>query len=248
MYPLAHLFFTQKLFGFLDRPLALGSIFPDMIISSGLSWIKSHSLGCNLWQLFKDRNKNLQHFSLGVITHGVEPKGLDYYSDEKYKHYERGYCFEKAKPLIDKVIQACSLSREDGWWKAHNFIEMSVELYIYEKYPHLLTVLRETFADTSLIKEIIREVSVYLELESSLIEKSADLFSEFALKEPSDAYSLASRFQSQEYFKNSISAMDLEESREVIEEGRRLIYPDIEDFFAHVHQKILPLLKPISGI
>lgn len=246
MYPLAHLFFAQKLFGFLNPPLALGSVFPDMIVSSGLDWEESHSLGCNFWELFKVKNNNLKHFSLGVISHGVEPKGLDYYSDEKYKDCERGYCYEKARPIINKVVQACSLSNEDGWWKAHNFIEMSVDLYVYRLRPQLLNVLREAFNDIFLMKEISREIADPLNVDISIIHKSADLFSQFVLEAPSDAYSLAKRFQSQVYFKDNIYSIDIKKCAEVIEEGIELITPDIEDFFDHVYGEMLQMLKNSS--
>lgn len=245
MYPLTHLYFAKRVLGYLDDPTALGSIFPDILIRSGFAWNESHTLGKEIWRHFRGKEKDLVHFSLGVITHGIEPKGLDYYSDEKYRNYERGYCYEKAKPLINRVVEACNISAENGWWKAHNFIEMGVELYINEKSPQLLTFFQQVFSNTALVRELCREISPLLHRDAGLLEKSLLTFKSFFKEEPLDARQLALRYQRQIYFRHNIESIDLAESRDIIHKGKDLVACDIEDFFAEASADVRHVLNEV---
>ena len=75
MYPLTHLFFAKRVLGFLDDPVALGSIFPDVLILSSIGWKESHSLGIEIWRHFRGKEKTWLTF-LWSNYHGIEPKGL----------------------------------------------------------------------------------------------------------------------------------------------------------------------------
>jgi hypothetical protein len=245
MYPLTHLYFVKRVQGYLDDPAALGSIFPDVLILSGIAWKESHTLGNKIWRHFRGKEKDLVHFSLGVITHGIEPKGLDYFSDEKYNDYERGYCYEKAKPLINRVVEACNISAENGWWKAHNFIEMGVELYINEKSPRLLSFLQQVFYNTSLIRKLCKELSPLLHRDADLLEQSLLTFKSFFEEEPLDARLLALRYQRQIFFRHNIESIDLVESRDIIHKGKELVACDIEDFFSEVSESVRHVLDEL---
>ncbi|HHT46046.1 MAG TPA: hypothetical protein GX004_01980 [Firmicutes bacterium] len=245
MYPLTHIYFAKRVLGYLDDPTALGSIFPDMLILSGITWKESHTLGKQIWRFFRGKQSDLVNFSLGVITHGIEPKGLDYYSDEKYRHFERGYCFEKAKPLIDRVVDACNIASDDGWWKAHNFIEMGVELYINEKHPRLLISLQRAFYNVALIRKLCRELSPLLSRDAEILEKNFSTFKSFIDEEPLDAHLLALRYQRQIYFRHNIESIDLEESRDIIHKGKELVIDDIEDFFSEVKEEVRCVLDEV---
>lgn len=245
MYPLTHIYFAKKVLRYLDDPAILGSIFPDVIILSGIPWKESHTLGMKIWQHFRGKQADLVNFSLGVITHGIEPKGLDFYSDEKYKNFEKGYCFEKAKPLIGSVVEACNISSKDGWWKAHNFIEMGVELYINEKCPQLLPSLQKSFDNNSLVQKLGKELSPVLDRDKDLIENNFFTFKRFLKEEPLDAELLALRYQRQIYFRHNIESIDLVESQDIIHRGKVLVANDIEDFFGEVGEKVRPVLDKL---
>ncbi len=245
MYPLAHLYFMELVLKRLDDAAILGSIFPDLVILSGLDWKTSHSLGEKIWHHFQNGGEEKILFSLGVFSHGIEPRGLDYYSDEKYGTFERGYCFEKARPLVDAVIEACSLSSSDGWWKAHNFIEMGVELYINRRRPELISNLRRAFSNIALISILSYELSSILKIEKALLEESFARFKQFAQDEPVDARTLALRFQKQIYLRYKIESINISRSRDIIEEGEKIVLQDIESFFQHVKKKMIPIW-PIS--
>lgn len=238
MYPLAHIYFVERVLGLKGDPAVLGSIFPDAAISIGLDWNKSHSLADILWNHFQGRDDKMASFSLGVLSHGIDPRGLDYFSDEKYKDFERGYCYEKARVFVNEVIEACCVMPEDGWWKAHNFIEMSVELYLFQKHPVLLSVLRGALSNDALIREISKKLEIPLGVSNNLVEDSFSLFKDFVAEDDINAGCLASRFQKQQYFEDNNDSIDLDKCQEIIERGKISIAEDIECFFEYAQNKV----------
>ena len=180
-----------------------------------------------------------------MISHGIEPKGLDYYSDKKYKDFERGYCFEKARPLVNSVVDACYLPADDGWWKAHNFVEMGIELYVYEKQPELLDLLRKAHANTELVRQLISKLSPILNKSDLSLQKAFATFRQFAAEEPLDVRLMALRYQRQVFYSYNIASIDLPKCQEIIQRGKRLVVPDIEDFFKEVKKMMSPIWKEI---
>jgi hypothetical protein len=212
-----------------------------MTVLIGIDWNRSHTIGLELWRHLKVSNNCLLNFSLGVISHGIVPRGLDYYSDEKYGNFEKGYCFEKARPLIKSVVDACYITPDDGWWKAHNFIEMGIELYIYEKHPELLSLLRKSLANIVLIKKLCKELSFILGKDEDDLERIFAVFRKFVEEGPFDAQILAARYQKQIYFRYNIEAIDLGKCQSIIQKGKEMIVPDIDNFFRVVKEKMSPI-------
>lgn len=245
MYPIAHLYLMELSLKRLDDAAVLGSIFPDLVILSGLDWITSHSLGQQIWHHFHSCGEEKVLFSLGVISHGIKPRGLDYYSDEKYGTFEKGYCFEKARPIVDVVVEACSLSAYDGWWKAHNFIEMGVELYLYDRRPELILNLRKALSNGALIASLIHDLCPVLQIEKAQLEKSFKKFRHFAAEGPIDALTFAKRYQKQIYLRHKIESININRARDIIEEAKKMVLPDIEDFFQDVKGKMASIW-PVS--
>lgn len=241
MYPLAHLYFAEKVLGRLSEELILGSIFPDVAFFSGFDWHESHSLGQKLRQGFSRDEKGMVLFCQGVISHGINPCGLDYYSDQQYGDYEKGYCYEKARPLINSVVEACNLATGDGWWKAHNFVEMGVELYVFEKRPGLLLRLHQALSHTAIIGDICSKIAPFLGKEQHLLEKGYHFFKEFIERGPMDARSLALRYQEHIFIRHQIESVNIVQCEDIIEQGRQLILSDIEIFFSDV----MRLMEPV---
>ncbi len=243
MYPLAHLYFAEKALQELSEEAILGSIFPDIAFFSGFDWHNSHSLGEELRHDFHRDSVGMVNFCRGVISHGITPQGLDYYSDEQYLDYEKGYCYEKARPLVSGVVEACNISPGDGWWKAHNFIEMGVELFVFEKRPELLLHLQDALSRAGLIREICSIIAPSLGKESHLLEKGFLFFKEFIERGPMDAKSLALRYQEHIYLRHSIESVNLVQCEDIIEQAKEIIISDIDNFFSDVRLLMLPIWR-----
>jgi hypothetical protein len=241
MYPLAHLYFANKALQELSEETILGSLFPDIVFFSGFEWHYSHSLGQDLWHDFHRSGVGMVNFCRGVISHGITPQGLDYYSDQKYRDYEKGYCYEKARPLVNGVVEACKISSGDGWWKAHNFIEMGVELFVFEKCPELLHYLQEALSNTTLIRNICSKIAPSLGKEGHLLERGYLFFKDFIELGPMDARSLALRYQEHIFLRHSIDSVNLVQCENIIERGKEIIASDIDKFFNDVRMLMLPI-------
>ena len=89
MFPLAHAWLLARVVPKPTPAHYLGCVWPDMLFDSPLSHPQSHRSGAALAayaQSLADAEDaaTLRAFVTGVLTHGSEPHGFDWYSDEEY--------------------------------------------------------------------------------------------------------------------------------------------------------------------
>jgi len=157
------------------------------------------------------------------------PKGLDYYGDEKYLDFEKGYCFEKAKPFILETVKACNIPLSMGWWKAHNIVEMGVELLVSSR-DYYNDRLKSTFANRVLISEV-DEMFHDLWKDNNLdfahrVEKFAGLIEQ----DKADAESLAKKYKLQMLFKHKVD-IDTGKVALLIEKAAASVDKELDKFF-----------------
>src|SRR5579859_3918766 len=89
MYPIAHAWLIQRLIPDATSAHFLGCVWPDMLYDSPLTHPLSHRSG----RLLVERARNVadasateivRTFVAGALSHGSEPRGFDWYSDEEY--------------------------------------------------------------------------------------------------------------------------------------------------------------------
>ena len=241
MYPLTHVYFAQKVLGYIDDATTLGSMFPDMVILCGIPWDGSHRLGITLWPHLKNASGPIIPFVKGIITHGIEPRGLDYYSDEQYSIFEKGYCFEKARPLVKQVVEALNIPPENGWWKAHNFIEMGIELYMDDRHSWLQRQVFQAFQNKYLIDRLVSDLSPLLPQRNRPLDHCFSIFENATTQGEISAALLAARYEKQINHRHNIDSIDILHCQALIEEGRRIIEAEVEEFFEDVKQRIVPV-------
>lgn len=240
MFPQTHVHFAQRVLGRMSDAIALGSIFPDMIINPQLGHKEAHSLGNVLMGLFKNKNE-LHDFARGVVTHGIEPGGLDFYGDEKYPGCERGYCFEKARPLIEKTARACNIPKHMGWWKAHNIVEMGIELHISNSGPYG-EIIQKACSNSKLIRQLEKELPHNLYPDSSFLRRRITSFPYYIEVHRVTPERLARKYRIQMYTRHGVQ-IDTVEVAKLISSAAERISDDIEDFFDLVHRKIKAHLR-----
>lgn len=89
MFPIAHGWLLAEL---TEQPAAaayLGCVWPDMLFGSPLAHPQSHQSGAGLLAFARGlpagaERDEFMAFVRGVITHGSEPHGFDWFSDEGY--------------------------------------------------------------------------------------------------------------------------------------------------------------------
>ncbi len=128
MFPIVH-FLLEKNVLKKDSPLLiLGGALPDLASFMGWDRNVAHAMGADFWQWCATNRPDSADLARGIILHGMDPKGLDFYADEKWPGNERGWCFMLGEPFKNKVQKACNLPDKWALWKSHNFAEMCMEL------------------------------------------------------------------------------------------------------------------------
>ncbi|AGL02687.1 hypothetical protein [Desulfoscipio gibsoniae] len=223
--------------------ITLGSLFPDMVISARVSHAMAHSLGAELLYVVKE-NHALADFARGIITHGISPHGLDYFGDEKYPGCERGYCFEKGRPLVKHTIEACNIPPEMGWWKAHNIVEMGIELRISNRgaYGHLI---HQAFNNQELIDQITSLLGELTGYREQGLKKRIAGFPGYIEIYKATAQSLADKYQVQMFARHGININTVKVAR-LIEIAAEQVEDDLDDFFRYTYDIVLRELDKIE--
>lgn len=232
MYPQTHVYFAHQVLGKMSDAIALGSLFPDMLAGGSLSHQKAHSLGLQLLNTFRNQPE-LCDFARAVITHGIDPGGLDYFGDEKYLDCQKGYCFEKALPLVEATTKACNLPPEMGWWKAHNIIEMGIELRISMSGPYW-EMLQQAFRNEGLIMHLGQELAFITGIGPRELLNRIRRFPRYIVTHRATSSALATKFQVQMHAKHGIE-INTGAVSALIELSSNQVEADIDDFFGLVN-------------
>lgn len=149
MFPLAHWYFGKQLAGGRYDPLfLLGGTLPDLGRSMGLDRNQAHSRDCRIfYEYASTQAQELIPAALGMLGHGIDPYGVDYYADEHWCSGDRGWCFQQGKRYIPQVVKACALPPDWGFWKSHNFVEMACDLACQERHPELSQEIVQAVSD-----------------------------------------------------------------------------------------------------
>jgi len=234
VFPQTHVYFAERILGRRSDAITLGSIFPDMMVGAGVDHKRAHSLGLELLNMFQD-SEELTDFALGAVTHGISPQGLDYFGDEKYPGYELGYCFEKGRGLVEGTIEACNLPERMGLWKAHNIVEMGIEMKIscWDNYGQ---VLRRAFNNHNLIDHLTNALST-ITVDTGQLRKRIASFPGYIEVYPATAQSLAGKYRIQMYARHQIN-INTSKVALLIEAAADRVEDDLADFFRMVEQHV----------
>ena len=244
MYPQTHIYFAERVLKRRSDIVTLGSILPDMIIGGEVGHLEAHSKGMELYR-FARNNGDILELGRAVATHGHSPKGLDYYGDEKYQEFVRGYCFEKARAITEKTVDACNIPQTMGWWKAHNIIEMGIETIIsaYDNYSERFESAMGNRGLIAWVDKTLQQMCGSREVD--FISKVAR-FTGFIEKDRATAESLAKRFS--RHMKLRFDAnVDVEKVTDLIRAGAVLVEADLWDFFAVAEGLVRENIEELYG-
>lgn len=225
MFPLTHAYAIGRLVPAAGPLHLLGALFPDAVLTSGLSWERTHRSGAALYAFLSERYPAGRPFAVGVISHGTAPPGLDYYGDQKYASFERGYAFEEARPYAARAAEICRLPEEMGWWKAHNFVEMALEWLLARRDPHLGKRVREALEHPAGLEELAPHLEAFFGPGKVAPGESLSAMLPFLALEPVTPETLAERYQRQVRLKHGVEAIHTAEAAALIEEIAAAIQP-----------------------
>jgi hypothetical protein len=242
MFPMCHIYFAGKVIENPSLFTFLGSVYPDIVISEKIGRDETHYNTGRIYDYFKICDSNMRDFALGAVSHGVDMKGMDYYSDENYDSLNRGYCFDRAKLIEDDVVACCRIPREWGLWKAHNFIEMAFEIYLCRLEGHLKDLLESTFENEQVLKDVCRGLEDYYQIPSQSFFESFNNYKEAAFYEKVDEYTMVRKYGMFLFKRHGIGNMNVEDGIRVIQKAIQVITPEADRFMEYTTGEVKPVI------
>ena len=167
MFPLVHYFVNRKICENTDNLLALGGIFPDLAASAGMDRNAAHTMGKDFYNWCSNNAPEGLSLARGIISHGISPHCVDYYADEYWPGYRKGWCFMQGEPYMEQIAAVTRLPQDLIWWKGHNFVEISYELLTEEKYPGIRQGLVAALEDQDAIQQASSLIAAYSGLDQN---------------------------------------------------------------------------------
>ncbi|HKV83421.1 MAG TPA: hypothetical protein VJN88_02625 [Ktedonobacterales bacterium] len=255
MFPIAHAWLVTRI---VERPTPahyLGCVWPDMLFGSPLDHTQSHRSGrmlaAHATALDSPEHAPVfRQFVIGVLTHGSEPRGFDWYSDEEYGGQAptaRGYAFRHGRALADETARACGLPPDLGWWKAHNIIEMAFERGLFLDHPGLGASLAGVCADNALTTVIAGELSALFATPAGALSAAMRRFPSVVSLHPATHEALAEVYAAQVRLKHPNAAPDIPaltrliaHAGELISDSKRAYLTDCARLVGEMVADVLP--------
>ncbi len=237
MFPVAHGWLIAQV---TDQPTPadyLGCVWPDMLFGSPITHPQSHRSGAQLLAFecglpAGAKREEFIAFVRGVITHGSEPHGFDWFSDEGYGDHgaEKGYAFQRAAPLAARAAVACDVPEGMGLWKAHNFIEMAYERPLYAENLQAARALYDACADTDLMDRIAEPLASYFAQEPAALAESMRRYAEMVALVPTSLDALADAYARQTRYRHPGAQPDASAIASLIGEAETIIANDRDEY------------------
>jgi len=244
LFPYTHICFASDVLGRINDEIILGAVFPDTVIAGYLQHHDTHGRCGDIYRYLSGLGI-FTDFAEGAVTHGTSPQGLDYYCDEKYSSFERGYAFEAARSLVGKVIKCCRLPEEMGLWKAHNFIEMAADLWLYQHRPEYHGYLARALSSQDLILALSQVLAPFYELPVAKMAMSFPVYGEYVTMDDVTPLELAKKYGMQTARKHGIN-IDIPGAAGVIEEALDIVERSFPDFLQSCRQKVSGLMSGLN--
>lgn len=236
MFPITHIWFSNTVLGYTNNLTVLGAIYSDAFISKHLTYDNTHKCDWAFFDYIMKKNHEFSDFAKAIATHTVYPKGLDYYGDKQYLGSD-GYCFQKAPLIVNDVIDACNLPIELGLWKAHNFIEMAVEIEVISANEKISQVFKEALLDNGIMNNLELLIEQYFNLIPGSLKNSFKKFEPFAEISDTNSYKMALLYSSNMKRRHGIS-INVEKSSKIIDISREIINKDFKEFINNVENRV----------
>ena len=254
MFPMAHVWLLERV---VPRPLPahyVGCVWPDMLFGSPLTREESHTRGADLLAFARQRladdvpgASDFLAFVAGAITHGSEPHGFDWYSDEQWGDEPslRGYAFQQGASIANATAAACDLAPAFGPWKAHNIVEMSFELTLYDADSGLPDRYAAAAEDADLRSRLADGLASFYGRPGPALAESMRAFAQWWVR-PTSAAALAHVYARQVRIKHDARAPDEYAIAALIERAGALTASDRADYLTTCVTRVGDLLSSLD--
>jgi hypothetical protein len=243
MFPLVHYFVNSQIDDTVSPLMALGGLFPDIAAAAGMNRDAAHTMGGPFHAWCRINAPEGLPLARGIISHGIDPAGVDYYSDEYWPGYRKGWCFMQGEKYMDAVAKTTRLPEHLVWWKSHNFIEMGCEVITDRDHPNIKDELLAVLNNTSAIHTAAAHLAAYTGLKmESIVAAFAKVPAIFAIQEFS-AEGLATKQNAAFTIRHHIADADPLAMADLIRQISREIEPLYYPFFTEVIAKTRRVLS-----
>lgn len=253
MFPIAHAWLVEQLIPEPTPAHYLGCVWPDMLFGSPLSHVQSHRhgtlLAAHTHTLGDSADAQVfRAFVAGALTHGSEPHGFDWYSDEQYRDAleKRGYAFQHGRAIAAETARACGIAQEQGWWKAHNLIEIAFERQLYLAQPSLGERLASACGDEALRERIAGMLSHFFHEPAEELEAAMRRFLDVVLLRPASIEAEAKIYAMQVRLKHAGAQPDTQALAALIDWAEQDIATDKQDYLADCVRQVGEMLTMLK--
>lgn len=240
MFPIAHGWLLAQVTPEPTAASFLGCVWPDMLFGSPLTHPQSHRSGSALLAFAHSQPTGAERdefiaFVRGVITHGSEPHGFDWFSDEAYGEggaRAKGFAFQQGAALATRAAQACGVPEEMGLWKAHNLIEMAFERSLYAANTPAGQALAAACANEALMARLAEPLGRYFALAADALAESMRRYAEMVTLAPTSLDALAQAYAHQTRYRHPGAQPDAGAIGELIGEAETLIAPARDEYLS----------------
>jgi hypothetical protein len=238
MFPLAHAWMIEQCVPSPTLAHYLGCVWPDMLYGSPLTHQQTHRGGAALAAYARtlpatNESAEFRQFVQSALSHGIEPRGFDWYSDEGYGGLPddaRGYAFQRGRQLADRAAIACGVELNQGRWKAHNLIEMAFERRPYAERPERGEHIADACANAALVERISAHLAEHFGQPASLIAAPVAYFPRVVELRPATIASLAHTYVMQTRLRHPGAEPDEAAIADLIAEAEIIVAPDGDEF------------------
>lgn len=144
MNPLTHAYFALQLFEEEKLTpdqrdhLIVGSIIPDVSQFGLANHHRTHTQGM---KFLRQTKNSLEHYlALGIISHGENPNGLDFYS-----HKKKGYIYLKQKQITELLEKYKKQLGRINSHLVHNIVEFAMDYLVVKHDPSIIKKVKMSF-------------------------------------------------------------------------------------------------------
>ncbi|HEY7834106.1 MAG TPA: hypothetical protein VIG30_11090 [Ktedonobacterales bacterium] len=255
MFPIAHVWLLERVVAAPTPAHYLGCVWPDMLFGSPLGHVESHQRGAELLAFARARQRReapgseeLLAFVTGALSHGSQPHGFDWYSDEAWGGQPpeaKGYAFQRGLPLADATAAACRLAPEFGAWKAHNIVEMAFEVPLHTADPRLGERFVAAGRDAALVARIAGPLGEFFGKPAEALAAAMTIFARYWVV-PDAVATLAHIYALQVRAKHQVPDPDEAAIAGLIARATDLIAPDRDAYLAACVQEVGAMLRAMG--
>ncbi|HEY7022449.1 MAG TPA: hypothetical protein VH349_15125 [Ktedonobacterales bacterium] len=251
MFPIAHAWMIEQCVPSPTLAHYLGCVWPDMLYGSPLTHQQTHREGAALAAYATplppgDEAEEFRQFVQGALSHGVEPHGFDWYSDEEYGGLpasKRGYAFQRGRQLAERAAAACGVAPDQGWWKAHNLIEMAFERRLFAERTERGERIAAACADTALVEGISVCLAEHFGQPALLLAAPVAYFPQVVEMRPTTVESLARTYAMQTRLRHPGAEPDEAAIASLITKAETIVAPDADKFLRVSSSQVRAMLN-----